>query len=138
MKKVMVFGTFDIFHAGHKNFLRQARKYGTYLIVVVARDKTVAQVKGHQSMNDEKLRARTIRESLLTDMVILGSLKDKYAVIKKYKPDIICLGYDQNFFIAGLESFLEKAGMSGLKIKRLKAYHPQTYKSSILKLKNIC
>jgi len=38
-KKVMVFGTFDIFHPGHRSFLNQAKKYGNYLIVVVARDK---------------------------------------------------------------------------------------------------
>jgi len=30
MKKVMVFGTFDIFHSGHINFLEQARQEGDF------------------------------------------------------------------------------------------------------------
>ena len=46
MKKVILFGTFDIFHKGHKNFLEQAQEFGDYLIVVIARDKTVKKIKG--------------------------------------------------------------------------------------------
>ena len=44
-KKVMVFGTFDIFHKGHENFLKQAKKLGDCLTVVVARDETVLKFK---------------------------------------------------------------------------------------------
>lgn len=36
--RVMVFGVFDGLHPGHRAFLRQARKKGDKLIVVVARD----------------------------------------------------------------------------------------------------
>ena len=41
MKKVLVFGTFDGLHEGHKDFLRQAKQYGDHLTVVVGRDSTV-------------------------------------------------------------------------------------------------
>ena len=79
----MVFGTFDIFHKGHENFLKQARRYGDYLIAVVARDKTVLSVKKQRAANSEGKRAKILRDSKLTDKVILGSLGDKYSVIKK-------------------------------------------------------
>ena len=46
--KIMTFGTFDIFHLGHKSFLKQAREFGNYLIVVIARDKTVKNIKGFE------------------------------------------------------------------------------------------
>ena len=45
MKKVMVFGTFDGLHEGHLDFFRQAREYGDYLIVAVARDVNVKKIK---------------------------------------------------------------------------------------------
>lgn len=130
---VMVFGTFDIFHPGHRSFLRQAKKCGNYLIVVVARDKTVEQVKKHTTINNEKKRKETIRESGLVDEVILGSLKDKYAVIKKHKPNVICLGYDQKFFIDKLEEKIAEFGLKKTKIFKLKPFKPEMYKSSKLR-----
>ncbi len=39
MKKVITFGTFDVFHVGHINILERASKLGDYLIVGVSSDK---------------------------------------------------------------------------------------------------
>ncbi|HBO16438.1 MAG: FAD synthase [Candidatus Moranbacteria bacterium GW2011_GWE2_35_2-] len=132
-KKVMVFGTFDIFHPGHRSFLNQAKKYGNYLIVVVARDKTVKVFKKQDTKNKEKVRTKMIQESALADEVILGSLGDKYAIIKKRKPNVICLGYDQEFFIENLKSKLKEFGLIKTEIIRLKSYKPEIYKSSKLR-----
>ena len=46
MTTVMCFGTFDTLHPGHLYFLRECRRYGDNLVVVIARDATVAKVKG--------------------------------------------------------------------------------------------
>ena len=59
MKAVMVFGTFDILHPGHINFFKQAKKYGN-LIAVIARDRTVKQVKGRLPKYSEKQRLKAI------------------------------------------------------------------------------
>lgn len=134
MKKIMVFGTFDIFHPGHRSFLKQAKKLGDYLIVVVARDKTVEITKKREPINKEAIRVKMIKDSQLADKVILGSLIDKYAAIKKYQPDTICLGYDQKYFIDGLQEELEKINLKKTKIVRLKSYRPEIYKTSKLKL----
>ena len=131
----MIFGTFDIFHAGHRNFLKQAKSYGDYLIVVVARDKTIKEVKGVWPQNKEKDRLRVVESSGLASEAVWGSRGDKYAVIKKYRPDVICLGYDQRFFIDNLKSELLKLGLKDTKVVRLRAYHPEIYKSSKLKEK---
>lgn len=126
----MIFGTFDIFHKGHENFLKQARERGNYLIVVIARDKTVLKVKGKLPRNNEKTRLQTIIVSGLADKIILGGLADKYKIIKKHRPDIICLGYDQQAFTEKLEEKLKEYNLPDTKIIRLKPYYPKKYKSS--------
>ena len=131
----MTFGTFDIFHEGHKNLLGQAREYGDYLIVVIARDKTVEKVKERLPQNNENIRRQVVIESNLADEVILGSLENKYEAIEKYKPDVICLGYDQEAFTENLREKLEKFDLNKTKIIRLKSYHPEKYKSSRLRNK---
>lgn len=128
---VMTFGTFDVFHKGHISYLSQAKKLGDYLIVVVARDKTVLENKKHLPKNNEKARLNAVIKSGLADKVILGNLKDRYAVIKKYRPDIIALGYDQKFFVDKLNDKLIEFNQK-VEIIRLKPFKPKKYKSSKL------
>lgn len=134
-KKVMVFGTFDIFHKGHRNFFRQAREYGECLVVVVARDKNVLKAKGRLPQNNEIARQKEILESKLADTVILGDLEDQYKIIKEYKPDVICLGYDQKGSVEELKEKLIEFGLDKTQIVRLNPFYPETYKSSKLRKK---
>lgn len=131
-KKVMVFGTYDIVHPGHLNFFRQAKEHGDYLIVVVGRDDTVTSVKERSPLHDEKSRVKKIRSLELVDKAVLGNKTDKYKVIERYKPYIICLGYDQYFFTEKLKEELEKRKLK-VKIKRLKPHKPEIHKSSKLR-----
>jgi len=128
----MVFGTFDIVHKGHLYFLEQAKKYGDYLIVVLARDKTVKDLKKRKPFYNEKRRKNNLERVRFIDKVVLGSLHDKYEVIKKEKPDIICLGYDQKAFTQGLKKELKKRNLK-IRIIRLKPYKEKFYKSSKLR-----
>ena len=130
MKTAMAFGTFDLLHPGHINFLSQAKKHGE-LIVIIARDRTVKKIKGKLPLHNEKQRLGAVKSLKLASKVILGSLIDKYAAIKKYKPDIIALGYDQKYFIDRLKQELKKLKLK-TKIIRLKAYKVDKYKTSIL------
>ena len=132
MKTVITFGTFDIFHPGHESYLEQAKKFGDRLIAVVARDKTVLAVKGQIAKNNEQERLKVVKDSGLADEIILGNLKDKYAVIEKYRPDVIALGYDQKVDLPELEKKLQEFKLE-TKIVRLKAFKPEIYKSSKLR-----
>lgn len=129
---VMSFGTFDYFHAGHENYLKQAASLGDYLIVVIARDRTVRQTKGMPALNSQRRRAANIRKTGIADKVILGYQSDKHKVLKKYRPAVIALGYDQFIFTQKLEKTLIDLKLDAV-IKRLDAYFPQVYKSSLLK-----
>lgn len=130
MNSILVFGTFDILHAGHIHFLQSAKKLGETLIVVVARDKTVKLLKKKQPVHTEKERAAILRELRCVDQVVLGDPKlNVYAVIKKIKPDVIALGYDQVAFTETLQEKIEEFELN-TKIVRLKPYKSGTHKSS--------
>jgi FAD synthetase len=131
-KIVMAFGTFDYFHAGHENYLKQAAALGDYLIVVIARDRTARQIKGTAPLNSERKRASIVRKSGIAGKVILGEHGDKHKVLKKYRPDVIALGYDQFVFTQKLRKTLIDLNLDA-EIKRLDAHFPQVYKSSLLK-----
>ena len=129
---VMAFGTFDLFHAGHENYLQQAKKLGDYLIVIIARDDTVKKIKGHTPTHNEKERFKSVKNSGLADKVVLGSKGDKHAVLKKYRPNVIALGYDQFVFTQRLEKTLIDLKLNATVI-RMDAYFPQMYKSSLIR-----
>lgn len=131
-KKVIVFGTFDLLHAGHENMFEQARTLGEYIVAVIARDDTVKKIKGHYPCYNERQRAKNLKNSGLVDKVILGSVGDKHEVIRKIRPDVIALGYDQFAFTYQLEKFLIDEKMN-TQIERLTAYKPEMYKSSIIR-----
>ncbi len=131
-RAVMAFGTFDYFHAGHVDCLRQAKALGDSLIVVIARDETVKKVKGQAPSFNEKKRLRDVANCPYVDKAVLGSTEDKYAVIKKYHPNILALGYDQYAFTYGLTQFFIKEKLN-IEIERLKAFEPQTFKSSLIR-----
>jgi len=128
----MAFGTFDFFHAGHDYYLNQAKAMGDNLIVVVARDRTVTQIKSEETVNSEHKRLKTVKSKNIANKVILGYHKDKHKVISKYKPDIIALGYDQYVFTQTLKKTLIDLKLNTV-IKRVEAHHPQIYKSSLIR-----
>jgi len=134
MKKVIAFGTFDGFHAGHEAYLSQAKALGDYLVVVIARDETVQKVKGNAPQCKEKQRLAAVAKSGIADKVVLGFPGDKYKIIRKIRPDIIALGYDQFVFTFRLEKFLIDEKIDA-RVIRMDPFEPSIYKSSLLKTK---
>lgn len=128
----MAFGTFDYLHAGHEQYLKKAKALGDELIVVIARDKTVKQIKGRPATNSERKRAKSIRNLNIADRIILGYHGDKHKVLRKYRPNTIALGYDQFVFTQKLKKTLIDLKLNA-KIIRIDSYFPQVYKSSILR-----
>ena len=131
-KTIIIFGTFDYLHAGHENLFRQARKFGTNIIAVIAKDKTVRTIKGFYPDHNEKQRMQNLKNTQWAEKVVLGDAKDKTKAIKTHKPDIIALGYDQFAFTYALPKLLIEFKLN-TKIIRLKPYRPSLYKSSIIK-----
>lgn len=134
MTRIMVFGTFDIVHEGHKNFFEQARALAAdpYLIVSIARDDTVERVKGTRPRHSEEERSAAVQASGLVDAVVVGDVEGYTAHIVAARPDIIALGYDQEGeYVENLERDVRDAGLS-VRIVRLKPHRPELYKTSKL------
>ncbi|MDP3734259.1 MAG: adenylyltransferase/cytidyltransferase family protein [Nanoarchaeota archaeon] len=131
MKTVMCFGTFDLLHLGHIDYFQQAKKYGDYLIVVIARDKTKEKQR-KASVFSEQERLTLIQNLKIVDKVVLGNVDDHYAVIEEYLPNILCLGYDHPVDEGVLLQQLNQRGLH-LDIKRMKPYKSENHKSSKMK-----
>jgi len=76
VKKVLVGGVFDILHFGHIRFLKEAKKLGDYLVIIIESDKRVKKLKGESRPFHTQKQRQEILESLnFVDEVII--LKDE-------------------------------------------------------------
>ena len=126
----MAFGSFDVLHKGHEHYLKEAKSYGDYLIVVAARDENILKFKSTNPKYDENYRLGEVKKLGFVDEAVLGNKEDVFKVLEKFKPDVICLGYDQKS--GNLEEELKKRGLKA-EIVRAKSFNPEIYKSSKLK-----
>lgn len=143
-KIVVASGVFDVVHIGHIKYLKKAKQIAGkngVLLVVLARDKLVEKTKGKKPLINEKERKEIIESLRFVDKVILGPSKTNVEegvkeVIKRYKPSVIVLGYDQEW----LKEITQKITSSeptwrSIKIVKLRRYGSQNSKSSIIKKK---
>jgi len=94
MKRILTYGTFDLFHIGHLNLLRRAKELGDYLIVGVSTDE-FNELKGKISIIPYKERQEIIRAIKYVDEVIgENSWDQKIEDIQKYNIDILVMGED--------------------------------------------
>lgn len=109
-KRVMASGVFDLMHPGHLAFLEQAKALGDELIIVIARDTTVQNLKRHPIVN-ERARREMVASIKWVDAAVLGYEEDKNRIVHELQPDIIALGYDQSPANEELKRELEQAGI---------------------------
>lgn len=133
-KRVLIFGVFDGLHPGHKFFLRQTREYGDELIVVAARDKTVWNLKRKKPFSAERERLKHLEGAKEVSRAVLGDLKlGNYLAVKKFRPRVICFGYDQNKLRLDLQKWLKRNKITEVKLVRIKPYKPGKYHSTLLR-----
>jgi len=99
-KKVLVGGCFNSIHPGHIYFLKEAKKLGDELIIILANDNNNKKPYAVSA----KKRKKALESLNIADKVLIGDHENKTRIVKEVKPSIIALGYDQKLF-DGLESF---------------------------------
>lgn len=114
MIKVLCGGRFNFPHKGHEYFLREAKSYGDYLIVVIAHDSHNLKNQGKVEMNRRK---ESIEKLNIADEVVIGDSEDFFKVVEKYKPNVIALGWDQKLPFD--EKKMENLGIKVVRIGRL-------------------
>jgi len=93
-KIVFTNGCFDILHAGHVRYLKQAKKLGDVLIIGLNSDASVSGIKPGRPINSEKNRAEVLSELASVDHVVVFNEKTPYNLIKAVRPDVLVKGGD--------------------------------------------
>lgn len=96
-KIVYTGGTFDLFHSGHVNFLRQCKKIAGNGVVVVSlnTDEFIKRFKGKAPLYSYKEREALLLGCKYVDLVVpnIGEEDSKLA-INNVRPDFIVIGSD--------------------------------------------
>ena len=88
-------GCFDILHAGHVSFLREARRQGDLLVVGVNSDKSIKRIKGEgRPVNKQIDRMMVLSELESVDYLVVFDDDTPIDLVSAIKPDVIVKGGD--------------------------------------------
>jgi len=94
-RKVYTGGTFDLFHRGHVNFLRQCKEIGDYVIVSLNTDEFIHRYKGEYPVIGYEDRKEVLLSCKYVDKVIPNSEgEDSKPAILDVNPKFIVIGSD--------------------------------------------
>ncbi|MCR4695134.1 MAG: Gfo/Idh/MocA family oxidoreductase [Pseudobutyrivibrio sp.] len=95
MKKVITYGTYDLFHEGHYKLLKRAKELGDYLIVGVTTEH-FDEARGKVNLVDPIMtRIENVRKTGFADEIIIEDHEgQKVEDIQKYGVDVFTVGSD--------------------------------------------
>ncbi len=123
MKKVLIGGVFDLIHLGHIEALKQAKKYGDYLIVNVSSDERVRIKKGTgRPILPAKDRAAILSEFKFVDKVVLyeGEIEpNHFRAMKEERPDILVMDDNEHQDLSKEENLCKELNIELVRMPRI-------------------
>lgn len=108
MKKVITYGTYDLFHFGHQRLLERAKALGDYLIVGVTTDNFDLERGKMSTCNNVMERIEAVKATGLADQIVIEEYKgQKIDDIQKYGVDIFAIGSDWEGYFDYLKEYCE-------------------------------
>jgi FAD synthetase len=133
--RVVVYGTFDLLHQGHIEFLKGARGYCNWLGVILIPERYVKENKGVLPLHTMNERRCNLLRTGFVDAVFADSLSEGLASLNTIRPDLFCLGYDQTtIWEEKLEGHLSMR-LPGCQIKRLPMFAGGIHSRSLRRAK---
>lgn len=87
-------GVYDMFHVGHLNMIREAKKRCDYLIVGVHSDEIVEGYKNRKTIINETDRREIVGAIKEVDRAVINYTRDKMKLWEMYHFDTIFIGDD--------------------------------------------
>lgn len=108
MKKVITYGSFDLFHEGHYRLLKRAKALGDYLIVGITTEQYDNQ-RGKLNIVDSLMdRIEHVKQTGFVDEIIIEDhVGQKIEDILKYQIDIFTVGSDWVGYFDYLKEYCE-------------------------------
>lgn len=108
MRRIITYGTFDLFHRGHYNILKRAKEQGDYLIVGVTSESYDIE-RGKLSVQDSLTkRIENVRKTGFADEIIIEEyMGQKIRDIIKYNIDALVIGSDWKGKLDHLKKYCE-------------------------------
>jgi len=95
LKRIITFGTFDVFHVGHLRLLERARALGDHLTVGVSTDALNLAKKGRKPVYAEDERMRIVQALKVVDAVFREeSLERKRDYLVEHRAHVLVMGDD--------------------------------------------
>ena len=125
-------GTFDLFHVGHLNILKNAKQFCDILIVGVTSDEKVINQKNKIPIIKEDDRIEIVSSIKYVDIALLHTDNNKFDAYAKYKFDVVFIGSD--YYDHPEYKDLEEKSLELLGKKVDVIYFPYTEKISTTKI----
>jgi D-beta-D-heptose 7-phosphate kinase/D-beta-D-heptose 1-phosphate adenosyltransferase len=104
-------GCFDMLHAGHVQYLQEARAQGDFLVVGLNSDSSVRALKGPaRPVNGQEARALVLAGLQAVDYVTLFDEGTPLTLIQMLRPDVLVKGADYRKEEVVGASFVESYG----------------------------
>jgi cytidyltransferase-like protein len=129
---VLIFGTFDGLHDGHKTYIEEAYRLGEHVTVSITPGETILTLKGYKPRYTEEERSALLRAIFPSLEIVLGDTDiASWNILETVRPDAIVLGYDQEELAQSIikSTYVER---NKTPILRARAHRPDTHHNSLL------